>query len=48
MGFLYCHYKDEDTTFRFFVTLLDKFMSGLFENDLTKLKLKFYTLDRLI
>eukprot|EP01016_Furgasonia_blochmanni_P032054 TRINITY_DN3309_c0_g1_i1.p1 TRINITY_DN3309_c0_g1~~TRINITY_DN3309_c0_g1_i1.p1 ORF type:complete len:834 (+),score=163.41 TRINITY_DN3309_c0_g1_i1:142-2643(+) len=47
MGFLLIHFLDEMATFKFFVTFIEKRMSGLLTDNLEKLKLHFYILDRL-
>jgi len=48
MGFLFCLYREEDITFRFFVKLVDKYMKSFFEDDLESLRAVFYQFDRLI
>jgi hypothetical protein len=48
MGFLYCYYREEDLTFRFFVRLVDKYMRSFFEDDLDSLRGVFYQFDRLL
>lgn len=48
-GFLFMFFKDESTTFRAFCGLFENLeMTELFQNDLEKLKLFFYKMDRLV
>ena len=48
-GFLYLFFRDEETSFKALLEMVDKFdMAELFNADLPKLKLFFYQLDRLL
>ena len=48
-GTILFHYRNEEASLKVMVALIEKFhMSDLFENDLPKLKMFFYQLDRLI
>ena len=47
MGFLYTILKEENTTFEFFVNLIEKKMEDLFDNNLEKVNVHFYIVDRL-
>lgn len=48
MGFLYYYLQNEEETFRFYVALMDRRMSRLFENDLSNMRPMFHMLNRLV
>ena len=48
MGFLFVCYQDEEQTFKCFAGLIDKLFSSILGPDLSRIKLHFYQLDRLI
>lgn len=48
MGFLYILIQDEETTFKCFAVILEKMLRNILTQDLKRVKLLFYQLDRLI
>lgn len=48
MGFLYHLIQDEEVTFKCFAILLEKMLRNLLTQDLRRIKLLFYQLDRLV
>jgi len=48
VGFLYYQFRDEQDTFRFFVAIVEKALSQVFENDLANIPFLFYLTDRVV
>lgn len=48
MGFLFNFIQDEEITFKCFAVLLEKMLRNLLTQDLKRIKLYFYQLDKLI
>lgn len=48
MGFLYILIQDEETTFKCFAVILEKMLRNILTQDLKRVKLLFYQMDRLI
>ena len=46
MGFLFCNFKDESKTYKFFCELLEIHFKHMFIQEFAQLKLLFYQFDR--
>lgn len=48
MGFLLLNFKDEELTFKCFLSLMEYYLDGLFTKEFKRLKLLFYQYNRLL
>ena len=48
MGFLYINTQDPEASFKIFVSIMDRFMKGIFDDDFKQLKLYFFKFTRLL
>lgn len=48
IGFLYYQFRDEGDTFKFYVAIVEKYLSQVFESDLSNIPFLFYLMDRVL
>lgn len=48
VGFLLLNFKDEELTFKCFLSLMEYYLEGLFTKEFKRLKLLFYQYNRLL
>ena len=48
MGFLYINSQDPQKSFKAFVSLMDRFLKGIFDNEFKQLKIYFFKFNRLL